>query len=762
MTRRSDLRRPAAGALLAAGLALALAPLGPPGAVAAVPTRAAALATGPAATPTRAVLAAGTLPVGSRVLAGGDSGIQPTVVVLGSDGSRVLWETVGLEPDDGGQPTPAAEGLFTVPAAGGAVRTFTGVEIDSPVGTTAGTTYLSTGIQGDPTYLDFASGAHGYLGPVEDAVAYPGGAVQVGERSAGDLTLYVERIDGSFVTLGSIPDITGGAGIRLLADTHGVLAAQGRTLDWLATGADTARRLDTAGITSAAFRCTSVTAAAVGCTDGTTVYRIPTDGSAPLAVRSAGVVSVVVTPTTTAWIAGPGHRLSTRVGTTASSTTTTTTYAVESAVAVGDDIAFSRDGAAVGGVYRTAAAGAAATRLARAPVRALTAQTVTVGAGRVTWVDDGTAAHPVHSRRLVGGAGRLGPTVTVAAGSWLRFPDFGPGLPADLSTSGIRTLSARAAGGLLATHGSVLLSDGTRTRVVSSGTDGDLVLSGTRLVWATPSGALLLHDLATGVTTSLTVRHGLREAPARRSLAGTLDGRYLAYAAGGWAWRLDLETGRAARLGRTDARPGVGTVLTAGNVVAWPEHGGVQFRDARTGGAVTTLPGRQLDTISPAGVVVQGADGVVFHTWGGTTRPLPGTTARVDGGFVAFLGTDGRPRVAPLATGRARPQVLGRPLAAARVRAGAGWSFDQPTSEPLAACAVVVRTAAGRVAARLACARPAAAQGEVLAHWDGRTGGRVAAPGRYSWQLTARNGSGGLLDTTGAAAAVTGRLLVTR
>lgn len=755
MTRRSDPRRPAAGALLAAGLALALAPLGPQQSSAAVPMRAAADA------PIRATLRAGTPPGGSRVLAGGVSGIQPTVVVLGSDDSRVLWETVGLEQDDGGRPTPAAEGLFSVPAGGGAVRTFTGVDISSPAGTTAGTTYLSTGIQGDPTYLDFASGAHGHLGPVTDAVAYPGGAVQVGERSAGDLALYVERIDGSFVTLGSIPDITDPTGIRLLADTHGVLAARGDTLDWLATGAPVARRLDTAGITSAAFRCTSVTAAAVGCTDGSTVYRIPTDGSAPLVIRSAGVVSVVVTPTTTAWIAGPGHRLSTRVGTTASSPTTTTTYAVGSAVAVGDDIAFSRDGAAVGGVYRTAAAGAAATRLARAPVRALTAQTVTVGAGRVTWVDDGTAAHPVHARRLVGAAARLGPAVTVATGSWLRFPDFGPGLPADLSTSGIRTLSARATGGLLATRGSVLLSDGTGTRVVSSGTDGDLVLSGTRLVWATPSGTLLLRDLATGVTSSLTVRHGLREARFARSLAGTLDGRYLAYAAGGWAWRLDLRTGRAARLGRTGARAGVGAVLTAGNVVAWPEHG-VQFRDARTGGAVTTLPDRQLDAISPAGVVVQGADGVVFRTWGGTTRSLPGTTARVDAGYVAFLGTDGRPRIAALAAGRARPQVLGDPLAAARVRAGAGWSFDQPTSEPLAACAVVVRTAAGRVAARLACARPAAAQGEVLAHWDGRTGGRVAAPGRYTWQLTARNGSGGLLDPTGAAAVVTGRLLVTR
>lgn len=709
--------------------------------------------------PTRSTPPAASPPAGTEILATGVSGIQPTVVVLGSDGTRVLWDIQGIQPDDGGQPVEVVEGLFRVPYAGGAVATYTGLDLGNAGGTTAGSTYVYDGTMGDPMYADITTGAHGVLGPVI-GVAFPGGVV-----SAGRQTLDVDRIDGSRDRLGTVPDITDPDHTQLIADTHGVLARQGTTIDWFSLASRTATKLDTAGITSAAFRCTSVSAGAVGCTDGATVYRIPTDGSAPVAIAAAAVVSVVVTPTATAWISGPGHRLSSR-STRAGAATTSTAYPVESAFAVGDGLAFSRDGATVGGVYRTASAGGPATLLARAPVRAIEGRTVAVGAGRVTWVDDSTTSFPVRARRLTGSGatGVPGPVTTVNPGSWVRWPaQYGEGSPADLSTSGTRTLlAARPVGGLTARTGSVLLRSGPRTTVLSTNASGELVLSGSRALWGTPDGSVFLRNLATGSTRDLTAAFGVRATG--QSLLGTLYGRYLAYAAGGGAWRLDLATGRAERLGTASGgRSGLGAVLTAGDFVAWTTVTGVSYRDARTMGPVRVLAGQQeIVSVSQAGLVVSGGSGARFHAWtGGPAVAVPAGVLALDSGFVAFLDSHLRPAVAPLAGSAARPQALGSPLAATRIRRGSAWSLDQPTSQPVTACTVVVRDPAGTVVARLRCNAAGAAQGEVLAAWSGLVAGHRPAPGRYRWQIVARNRSGGILPGNGVASAVTGSLLVT-
>lgn len=704
-------------------------------------------------------------PAGSRALARGPSAVQPKVAVLGSDGSRVLWATEGLSPDDGGRPTLYVGAFYRVAATGGPVTTLKTLDDGLAAGgSSAGSTYLYTGSMGDPMYLDFASGANGPDGPGPVGVAFPGGAVDIG--TGGVLT--VQRFNGTQTTLGAVPDIAP-AGAQLIADTHGVLARHGTVIDYFSLASHTSTRLDTTGITSAAFRCSSVTAGAVGCTDGSTVYRIPTNGSAPTKTTSAHVGRVVVTPTTTAWVSTADGRLSTRIG----ATTTRTSYAVTSAFAVGDDIAFSREGATAGGVYRTASAGGRATLLARAPVLGLHAQAVAVTAGRVSWIDDSTTAHPVRSRRLLGqGAGyRVGPAVRVNPGSLVLFPDLdGYVRTTDLALSDTRSaFVARPVTTRAGTTGTLLLATGAGVRVVATGADGDVAVSGSRLLWATGSGQVLLRNLATGATRNLTTAYGVSDARLRDPQSagfagGVLYGRYLAYAKGGSAWRLDLASGDSTPLGHTDATPGVGGVLTAGDFLAWPAAGGVEVRNARTKGPVTRIAHQSLVSISQAGLITAGPAGTVFRTWSGSVHPVPSTggATRADAGFLAFISASGLPEIAPFEPSAARPQALGAPLAAASVRAGAGWTLDQPTSQPLASCTVVIRTPAGKPVATLPCLGASAGQGEAVGHWTARVGGRNAPAGRYTWQLVGRNSSGSVLSSTGSSSMVSGAFEVTR
>ena len=324
----------------------------------------------------------------------------------------------------------------------------------------------------------------------------------------------------------------------------------------------------------------------------------------------------------------------------------------------------------------------------------------------------------------------------------------------------------------------MVLTDAQGPHVLGTSANGAVALSGGRALWQTPTRHLLLRDLTTGVTRDLTPITGT-VAPGRTGdLDGILAGRYLAYARGGSVVRLDLSTGSRVRVGRAATSALVGPVQTAGDWVVWQTGLGrgsrIFTRDARTMDRTIASPaGRTLETVSPSGYVSMTASGQqVFRRWGATLdHPLPAVDSTLvgrqrvidaDDGLVTWIAPDGYPTVAPFAAATARPQALGPAFAAARVAAGHRWTFDEPTSEVLTSCRVVIRRGS-RVVARLGCAASAAQQGEAVAVWNGRIGGGAAPAGRYTWQVVAGNTAGAILATTGVPGApVRGILVVVR
>lgn len=340
----------------------------------------------------------------------------------------------------------------------------------------------------------------------------------------------------------------------------------------------------------------------------------------------------------------------------------------------------------------------------------------------------------------------------------------------DVSGAGSVFVASSAPGGGARGVGQVVLGLPGGRQTLDAG-NGDVALSGARALYGTPTGHLVLFDAGSRTSQDLTTAVGPDLLNGTGDLGTALYGRYLAYARSGHGWRLDLVTGRSVRAGRSNSSAGVGNVMTAGDWVISRFGGGasaqLQYRDVRTRGPVRSVGGdRTLESVSQAGFVSSTPSGrQLFRAWGSTTdRPLPAATGpvQVDGGLMAWIGLDGYPRVAPFAPSAARPQALGAPSASKRVPAGRSWTLDQPTSQILTGCAVVIRNPAGRVVARLGCNGRSAGQGGAVTTWTARVGGRDAPAGRYQWQVVARGRAGAVLSATGTpGTAVHGTVTVT-
>jgi len=140
---------------------------------------------------------------------------------------------------------------------------------------------------------------------------------------------------------------------------------------------------------------------------------------------------------------------------------------------------------------------------------------------------------------------------------------------------------------------------------------------------------------------------------------------------------------------------------------------------------------------------------------------LPQASRQVHDDTVAWVGDDGRPRVAPLPHAVRKPAYLGNLVAPTSLTNGS-WKLQVQASDQLTTCAVSIRNAANAEVRNLPCDPNLARLGEAAVTWDGRTAaGEPALGGSYSWRLTAGNADGVLQDRFNAAAAnLTGTIAV--
>jgi hypothetical protein len=166
-------------------------------------------------------------------------------------------------------------------------------------------------------------------------------------------------------------------------------------------------------------------------------------------------------------------------------------------------------------------------------------------------------------------------------------------------------------------------------------------------------------------------------------------------------------------------------------------------------------------------VVGAAAGGVVlFHDgrysiqpWaGGSRTTLPGTQDVLSGARVAWVGTDGRPRLSGLGYPVSdQPRSLGNPLTTVGLHSDGTWTLDLPVSAALKTCTVSFSDGSQTVDA-VSCDPAAARQGEVIATW---TPANALPNGNYTWTVTGTSVSGPLLGADGSRTPISGRVTLT-
>jgi hypothetical protein len=421
----------------------------------------------------------------------------------------------------------------------------------------------------------------------------------------------------------------------------------------------------------------------------------------------------------------------------------------------GTNVYFATDGnLGTAGIAATPDAATTPTAVAtdgNAPLRSFN---IALTAGRAAWTDNRQANHPVWSRSLTNANG-----ITAGAQSLVATNATFYGL----SISATRT--AYSSGN------AVFVKRGTVSTKLTDVVPLDpYLLSGTRIAYFANSGKYRVRNLVTGTTTSLSLTH----VPADRQQL-SLFGNYVAYVKpDGSVWRKDLTTTAApVKMAGALSHFQFGYVVTWGDWVGWSRWtaSGARngFRNARTMSAITTLPTTiSVVSASVGGFTYQTSSGAYrYRRWtNSTTYALPSShravlwiysdtgiaPPEVSGSRMAWIGADGRPRVAPLPVHVAdRPRSLGNARARHALQLGATWSFDLVTSATLSQCAVKIQNSSGKTIRTLSCAKAAAQQGEIEASWDGKnaSGHRVRA-GSYTWLVAAGNSDGALVNANGS------------
>jgi hypothetical protein len=369
-----------------------------------------------------------------------------------------------------------------------------------------------------------------------------------------------------------------------------------------------------------------------------------------------------------------------------------------------------------------------------------------VGPGRVAWSDDSTSGAPVWSRTYTAtGALTLGST-SLQANS-----DSHGGL----AVSGIRTA-------YLGPGDQPTVTDGTSTTTVPHA-GFNIGLSGTRLVYQRVANLhWYLNDLTNGHYVDLTTAYG-----AWSSGLVSLSGDYLSYAqADGGIWRVDLAgNANPVRIAAplTGQTVNYATTFQWGDWTAWftVSTDGVDYVEADLFRNVATMDqpvgvadGYTVIAATAAGVVLSRAGKQTIQPWaGGPTTNLPGTQDVLSGSRVAWVGTDGLPRLSALGhLVSDQPRSLGNPLTTAALHSDGSWTLDLPVSAPLKTCTVSFSDGRQTVDA-VSCDPAAARQGEVMATW---TPANALPNGGYTWTVSGTSASGPLLGADGSTTPTSG------
>lgn len=369
-----------------------------------------------------------------------------------------------------------------------------------------------------------------------------------------------------------------------------------------------------------------------------------------------------------------------------------------------------------------------------------------IGPGRVGWADDSSSGAPVWSRTYT----TTGP---LTLGDTTR-----PGTAdnhAGLAVSGIRTA-------YIGRNDEPTVTDGVTTTTIPH-PGFNLGLSGTRLVYQRDSNLhWYLNDLTTTRYVDLTQTYG-----AWASGLVSLAGDYVSYAlSDGSIWRVDVTSN--ANPVRVSAPVSGQTVNYAttfqwGDWTAWfvVSTDGVDYYEtdmyrnvATMDSAVDVTAGNTVVGATAAGVELTHNGRYSIQPWaGGAAVTLPGTQDVLSGTRVAWVGTDGVPRLSVLGRPVAdQPRSLGNPLTTPGLDSDGTWSLDLPVSASLQTCTVSFSDGAQTVD-MVSCDKAAARQGEVMATW---TPANELPNGNYQWTVTGTNGAGRLLAADGTATPISG------
>jgi hypothetical protein len=497
-----------------------------------------------------------------------------------------------------------------------------------------------------------------------------------------------------------------------------------------------------------------VSTAGAGCIDQTAnaAIAISLTGASPTYVVANNAISSgpVVTATTMAWTVRAGaddilHSVPFGGG----------TESVMSAPKLGTGKGILSDGASVyiptagdtpgdpGSIATVTDASGTPNDMRDDPPLGLSAYELDIGPGRVSWADNATMTQPLWSR-TDGATGyiSLGQPTNIANG---------------LTTNGVFVSGPRTAYDNGA--GYPVVTDGSSTMTVPQ--PGTVVgLSGTRLLYMRTGGYHpMLYDLVTNHPTDLITVY-----PAMTSQAPVaLWGNYLMFFQNnGSVWRADLSSGHSP----VQIAPGEaaghtivsGALWESGNWVAWSllttdgssYYTENQYVDATTAGTPTNAPAQStIVGVSEAGLTLVRNNQSSLQSWDGSdTMAIPGTDVVSDGDRVAWVGTDGVPRIAQVSYPVAdQSWALSAPVTTTTLDLNDSWSFDLSTSAPLTNCAVSFIDRLGITVDTVQCDSAAAAQGEAIVTWVPP----LNVPfGIFTAQLNAGNAGGPLLAGDGS------------
>jgi hypothetical protein len=389
------------------------------------------------------------------------------------------------------------------------------------------------------------------------------------------------------------------------------------------------------------------------------------------------------------------------------------------------------------------------TKLMAAQPEPYEASTLMLTAGRAAWTPN-TAADPAMTDLWTASIAVSGGVITASSAPVVTGVKAG----SRITISGRRFAVGESDG--LRVYG----GDGTFTYRTTSAAGPQI--SGSRILF---SGKSTLLSLATGAPTDLTsldMTDG--------GTGAALWGNYLTFRGNdGTLRRKDLTASSNPAQLATRLVAGA-RVYSSGDWVGWCNGLSCSARNARTLTAALSVPlttGESVERLTSDGVLVRkpmlsgDTHRLLRYPSAGawTSAQLPGVTGSsvsVDDSVVAWIGVDGRPRVAPAPQVVGLPRSLGNPIAKSSFASGGTWTFELPTSAPLTACAVRIKSGA-TVIRTLRCIPSLMTMGSAKVVWDGKNdAGAIQPAGTYTWVVNAANADGSLLAADGTPAVTSG------